>query len=391
MNDNQKLINIFCVADYYLPGYKAGGPIKTIANAIKNLNGRCKFSVLTSDHDIDRKKYVEIERNIWIERPGYKIYYANSFFYIYKQIRSLNNSKDYDLIYLNSFFSRKSILIILFYKIKLLKMLPILIAPRGEFSKEALAIKPIRKILFLKIIKLFGVCKNLSFQASGPMEKNDLIRTLNCATKNIFITRDLVSDLVECKHEFQFTEQYKIIFLSRITPIKNIQFLIHAMMQIKSKLVFDIYGPIEDCNYWEECKNLIGKLPNNIFVEYKGSVHPNDVIKVLAKYDLFVLPSKSESFAYVIYESLSAGTPVMVSDQTPWTSYDSPAIQSVPIDDPAIWASKISAYIAETDFSKTNRRIEASKVAAMRCSSEADIEENFKMFESVKNGLKASV
>jgi glycosyltransferase involved in cell wall biosynthesis len=391
MNDNRKLINIFCVADYYLPGFKAGGPIKTIANAIERLNGRCKFSILTSDHDIDGEKYIEIDRNIWIDKPSYRIYYAGRFFYIYELIRLLISFKAYDLIYLNSFFSRKSILIMIFNKIKLLNVKPVLLAPRGEFSRGALAIKPIRKKIFLKIVNFTGLCENLSLQASGPIEKNDICRALNCAPKNIYIAKDLVSKKVECKFEHQFTGICKIIFLSRIAPIKNIQFLINAMMQVKSDLIFDIYGPVEDGNYWQECKRLISRLPSNISVEYKGLVHPNNVISIFGKYDLFALPSKGESFAYVIFESLSAGTPVMISDQTPWISYDSCAIQSLPIDDPAVWANNISAFIAESDLRKKNRRIEASKVAAMRFSSEGDVEENFNMFRSVKMTFKRQI
>jgi glycosyltransferase involved in cell wall biosynthesis len=36
------------------------------------------------------------------------------------------------------------------------------------------------------------------------------------------------------------------------------------------------------------------------------------------RYHLFVLPTLGENYGHVIYEALSAGDPVLISDQTPW-------------------------------------------------------------------------
>ncbi len=39
---------------------------------------------------------------------------------------------------------------------------------------------------------------------------------------------------------------------------------------------------------------------------------------MLSGHDLFFLPTLGENFGHVIYEALSAGLPVLLSDQTPW-------------------------------------------------------------------------
>lgn len=59
-------------------------------------------------------------------------------------------------------------------------------------------------------------------------------------------------------------------------------------------------------------------LPNNIQFRYCGSLAPSDIKRTICKYHFLVLPSLSENFCHVIYESLSSGTPILVSPNTPW-------------------------------------------------------------------------
>jgi glycosyltransferase involved in cell wall biosynthesis len=83
---------------------------------------------------------------------------------------------------------------------------------------------------------------------------------------------------------------------------------------------FHIYGPIEEMNVWKNCLEVIDAMPENIKVRYGGIV-PRDLVKsYFAKYDLFLFPTHAENYGHVINESLSVGTPVLVSDNTPWKS-----------------------------------------------------------------------
>src|SRR5699024_8536433 len=84
----------------------------------------------------------------------------------------------------------------------------------------------------------------------------------------------------------------------------------------------DVYGPIEDTSYWERCKNDIRKLPSNIRVDYKGLIPHNLVLSTFEKYHFFLFPTHGENFGHVISESLISGTPVIISDQTPWRNLD---------------------------------------------------------------------
>jgi len=57
---------IFTTIGSYLPGYKAGGPIRSVANLIDALGDDFEFRVVTSDRDLgEDKAYDGIVKGSW--------------------------------------------------------------------------------------------------------------------------------------------------------------------------------------------------------------------------------------------------------------------------------------------------------------------------------------
>jgi glycosyltransferase involved in cell wall biosynthesis len=72
----------------------------------------------------------------------------------------------------------------------------------------------------------------------------------------------------------------------------------------------------------------------------------SEAVQVLTASDLFVFPSISESFGYVIFEALLAGCPVVIGTDTPWQGLTARGIgHDLPLDDPARFAAVIQEYI----------------------------------------------
>jgi glycosyltransferase involved in cell wall biosynthesis len=107
-------------------------------------------------------------------------------------------------------------------------------------------------------------------------------------------------------------------FLSRISPKKNLDGALAILTGIAAHVEFDIYGTKEDAGHWEDCRKIMAKLPANVTATYKGVLAPDDVVPTLSGYDLLFFPTRGENFGHVILESLLAGCPVLLSDQTPW-------------------------------------------------------------------------
>ena len=62
----------------------------------------------------------------------------------------------------------------------------------------------------------------------------------------------------------KFDDYLKIVFISRISPQKNLLGAIKSLKNVKINIKFSIYGPLEDLDYWKKCELRLEKMPNNI-------------------------------------------------------------------------------------------------------------------------------
>ena len=117
--------------------------------------------------------------------------------------------------------------------------------------------------------------------------------------------------------------------------MKNLEGALELLAGVHGAVEFHIYGPLEDAAYWERCQRRIEQLPANIKVHLHGMVPHEEVVPTMAKHDLFFLPTLGENYGHVIIESLAAGCPVLISDQTPWRNLEVAGVGwDIPLDQP---------------------------------------------------------
>lgn len=310
---------ILIIAPTFLPGYKGGGPVQSVKNIIENLNDEFKFYVLTLDRDKgDNKPYSSIKTETWLEKDNYQIYYSSN--KSMKKIRTCIKETQPDIIYLNSFFSwTDSIQIVLLNKLFLIKS-KIIIAPRGEFDEGAIKIKKIKKKLYINAFNILGLGKYISWHATSENEKANIINQIPKAD-DIKVANNLTSnyDKMELKYREKVKGKLKLIFISRITEKKNLLMALSILKEVSvGDVQFEIYGPIEDEDYWKKCKELVSQMPSNIKVSYLGEITHDKIINVLNQAHFFLFPTFGENYGHVISESLISGCPVIISKETPW-------------------------------------------------------------------------
>lgn len=325
------ITKILTFVSFYLPGYKAGGPLRTIANMVHHLNDDFEFWIVTRDRDLgDTSPYPDIQTNKWQQMGDAMVYYLPPENCTVRTIANLIADTPYDVLYLNSFFEPVfTIKPLLARRFGLLPNKPVIVAPRGEFSLGAIKIKYLKKCIYIQIAKLLKLYANVTWQASSEHEAQDIVRVVKENPDAIHVALDLpclesvnvpIDVLSQSKTD---NAQVRIVFISRISPKKNLVYALKVLCNVKSRIIFDIYGPAEDANYWKSCKELMKQLPANVSASYLGSVHPERVAAIFSRYDLFFFPTLGENYGHVIAESLSVGTPVLVSDQTPWRDLQS--------------------------------------------------------------------
>ena len=299
----------------YLPGHKDGGPLRTIINVTDALGDEYEFYIACLDRDHgDEKPYPNIKLGEWNTIGKAKVWYVPPHGFTKKLILEL--SKKVDLIYTCGFYDDYGYKTLLLKKTGKLKEKPVVVASMGSFSKGALAQKALKKKLFISLLKIFGLFKNITWSVTSELEANDLKRVISKKAKYI-IAEDLPRSNVPGIGNRDLNEK-SIVFLSRICPKKNLLGAIRAVSGLKIEAKFDIYGPKEDVDYWNICEVELNKLPNNINWQYKGDVPSEEVQCVLQKYNVFLFPTLGENYGHVIFEALSVGCVPIISDQTPW-------------------------------------------------------------------------
>jgi len=218
------------------------------------------------------------------------------------------------------------------------------------------------------------------------LEARDILRLFPHAEGRIHIAADpVIADApVEAAAPAPKTAGHlRIAFISRISPKKNLDGLLAILHTVRAPVTLDIFGPVEDEAYWRQCEQRIAALPDNIQVKAHGPIAPDQVSPTFARHDLFAFPTHGENFGHVIFEALRAGTPVVVSDQTPWLPDASGALNAIPLGDEAGWRRAIEHAAARTNQDQARLRAATFDYAARYAETDGSLAANLDMFRAV--------
>ena len=318
----QKKATILILTDWFHPGYKAGGPIRSIVNLVNLLAGEYEIYILTSDRDHgDNTKYTGLLIDEWIDYKNIaKVKYLSVENQSYINIKKILQEIKPDFLYLNSMFSKIfSIYPVLAFQ-ALTPKTRVILAPRGMLQAGALQFKSLKKKLFIFLLKLSGKLRNIYFHATDIQEKVDIIENLKIKENHIFEIGNIPGADSVVKSIPKTIKELKLIFISRIAAKKNLNYIFEILSNISSKykITLTICGGIEDEKHWDKCKESIDNLMSNIKVDYKGAIIFEETHLLLQTHHAFILPTLGENFGHAIFEALIAARPVIISDQTPW-------------------------------------------------------------------------
>lgn len=307
----------------YAPGYKGGGPIQSCINMVENLYEQFEFYVLCADRDYKETiPYSNIEINQWNEVGHANVYYLSPDKQNLKGFEEILNSIDYDVMYLNGFFSPIfTIHPLLLLRLGKLKKKPVILTPRGDFTGGCES-KKIKKFSYIYLSKLLGLYSRLQWHATSDIEERDIKKIF--AKANVFTVPNLPTKFIPKKTSIsKRIGELRMVFVSRIFPKKNIKYALEVLSKItEGNVIFDIYGPMEDKEYWAECEKLMKNLPSNVKVKYCGEVQHKDIPQIFEQYHAFFFPTLGENYGHVIVEAMMNNCLCILSKGvTPWDDY----------------------------------------------------------------------
>lgn len=116
-------------------------------------------------------------------------------------------------------------------------------------------------------------------------------------TKIVVCANGVDTDLFKPRPKKRNTRRPHMLYVGRVSKEKNIEDFLDADVRGSKKVVGD--GPIREI--------LERKYPN---VEFTGPLAGEDLAEAYADADVFVFPSKTDTFGVVLLEALASGVPV---------------------------------------------------------------------------------
>lgn len=359
MASDKKKILVF--VDWFYPGFKGGGPIRSCINIAQLLKEEYDIKVITRDTDLgEDKAYPGITSDKWVQTDlQIPTMYLSRNNLTFSTIKKIIREEQPAHVYINSMYSLYFTIYPLLVK-KLLPAKPVYtVAPRGMLYDSAISKKAFKKKLFFALLKNTIFSKNTRFHVTNERE--------GLSVKKYFPSNATwLADNLPPQHQepLQVCDKQsgslRCVFVARIDPIKNLLLLLTIISKIPHNIHLTIIGPVDDQDYWNECKKVISSLPANITIEVAGTVSNNEVHKYLISAHLFVLLTQGENFGHAILESFLAGRPVLISDQTPWRQLEGNKTGwDLALDNTAAISEKISEAV-QWDQETFNDRASAS-------------------------------
>ena len=379
---------VLVLSPTYLPGYRGGGPVRTLSTLIEWLGDDFQFQIVTSNQDLGLTKPYE---NLTSE-GSYQVGKARVRYLPPERMKVVALAKilkelEYDLLYLNSFFASMCIKVMFLRRAGLIPPKPVIVSPRGVFQPSALRIKRWKKTAYLYLASALELYEGVLWHTADPTERENVLTALPVEPENVVVSPYLLSTAV-AHSEFdggllKTVGSASVVFFSRISKMKNLDFAIELFNNVQGNIRFDVYGPIEDHSLWARCKELSERLPPTVQLRYCHSIEPDRVRATLAQYHLFLLPTRGENYGYAILEALSSGCLALISDRTPWCDLsEKGAGWSLPLSQPDAFSRAISEVAAMDQATFCRRSRKAVSYARDVAADSAAVEANRRLFQT---------
>ena len=376
----------------YPPAYLRGGPARSLHALVEALCDEFRFCVVTSAWDDPTVGPMpSVASSQWITSGVTSVWYESNRKMPEHIAARLMKDTEPQLIYINSLFDFRFAIVPLLLARTRFRGVPVLLAPRGELSAGALALKRRKKSLFIAAFRLLRLHRAVTWHASTLREERDIERVFGPNNLSCRVALDLRTGLsgrsADQSHVPPPSDDpwvASLVFFSRIVPKKNVAGVIQAISRVKSRVRLTIAGPIEDTGYWNRCLELINELPEPGLVRYVGTIPAAEVVGFLGQFDLFVFPTLGENFGHVVLESLAAGTPVVIGTDTPWDRVEpSGAGWVCDPNRPDTMAERIDDFLSMDSDGRAGMRTSARNLALEVLSDPGAVEANRSMFRDL--------
>lgn len=305
-------------------GSARGGPsvvLRTMARGQAELG--LEVHVVTTDDDGPGRRRAPISRPVVDKGVSYWIFPRQTRFYTFSWpvTRWLSRQiAEFDVIHIHALFSYVSVAAALYAK---RSGIPYIVRPLGSLNRWGMQMRrPWLKRLSLRFVESRILKGAAGVQFTSEQEAAEAQQLL-VHHRSLVVPEPVdisvsASAQERCRSSKpQVTTQMRVLFLSRLDPKKGLDLLLAAFARVRENhphatLVIAGDG---DPAFIAALQQSSKRLGLDAGILWTGFVEGQEKLAVFADADVFVLPSYSENFGVAVVEAMSAGLPVIVSDQ----------------------------------------------------------------------------
>jgi len=316
-------MKILQIVPYFPPAYAFGGPVTVAFQVSKELVKRGHEVVVYTSDAKDLVSRLSVEPVSYVD--GIKVNYFRNIpisklklFLTPELVSKVKEEvKQFDVIHLHEFRTFQNI-IVHFYAMKY--RVPYVLQAHGSLPR----------FTYLKWLKWiydkffgYGLLRDASKVIALNQAEAEQYQSMGVRDETIEIIPNGI-DLTEYSDlplRGSFKEKYNIplettliLYLGRIHKIKGINILVKAFAKIIEKVdnvKLVIVGP--DDGYLEEIQVLINNLAIEKNILITGPLYGKEKLEAYVDADVYVLPSRYETFPMSVLEAYSCGKPVIAS------------------------------------------------------------------------------
>ena len=343
-------MKILALIDHYLPGTQGGGQLRSLRNLVDRFPEGHQFLVVTRNRDhASTEPYPGLPTGAWVDVGRARVLYLGPGDETASRLAAVARESGANLVHASSLFSRMTIRWLLARRLGMAPPIPLVVAPRGECSAGALGIRGPRKRAFLRASRVAGLHRGVVWQASTERERDEIRAAMPwIPAADVQIAPDVPGTFPEVPSTRAPKQAglARLVFVSRLARMKNLAFALRALRKVSGQVTLDVHGTLDDPPYWDECRAEAARLPAHVVMHYRGALQPDEVPAAFAAHDFSVLPTLGENFGHVVFESLSARCPVVLSDRTAWPDLGrAGAGFTVALEDQEGWTAALQACV----------------------------------------------